>query len=66
MSHQCPAPGCHERVPERLLACRPHWASLPAPLRVEVNDAWQERQRTGDEDRHLAAVGDALRYWLAR
>jgi hypothetical protein len=64
--HPCPAPSCPERVTENLLACRAHWAQLPAPLRVEVNDAWQERQKTGETGRHYAAVAEAVRYWLAR
>lgn len=27
-THRCPAPDCTIQVPDRLLACPPHWAAL--------------------------------------
>ena len=62
MSHRCPSPGCPTRVSEDMLACKGHWMQLPAPIRLAVNDTWA--RRASDPDAHLAAVAEALRYFL--
>lgn len=35
-THRCPKPGCTIQVPNRLLACRPHWYELSAPVREAI------------------------------
>lgn len=49
--HACPKRGCPRRLPRHILACRPHWWSIPYPLRRELMSAW----RTGDTPAYLAA-----------
>lgn len=60
-THECPAPGCEERVAFRLFACRRHWYALPFHLRHELNAAW----RRGDFAHH-ARIRDACVDFLAR
>lgn len=40
-THECPAPGCTERVPTHRLACPTHWYAIPADLRGELWDAYR-------------------------
>lgn len=48
-------------VPTSQFACRPHWFSIPKPLRDEIWDAYREEWLS---DRHVAAM-DAARAFLA-
>lgn len=41
-THECPAPGCAERVPFERFACRSHWYAIPGPLRLELTRAWRD------------------------
>jgi len=54
MNHRCPAPGCDAAVPPEQYACRPHWFSIPKPLRDEL--WWALRSDGGLSDRHIAAM----------
>lgn len=38
-------PGCEKPIKWDVFMCRQHWYQVPAPLRRDVNDSWQERQR---------------------
>lgn len=40
-THECPYPGCTERLPRHLLACRPHWRIVPGSTKYVVVDAWK-------------------------
>lgn len=37
-SHQCPAPGCSERISNRIFACRPHWGMLFRKTQRDIYD----------------------------
>jgi hypothetical protein len=41
-THACPAPNCEQRVPFHVLACRPHWFSIPKPIRDRLNAEYSE------------------------
>jgi len=41
--HECPAPGCTERVDFSMFACQRHWFSIPKPLRDEIWRTWRKR-----------------------
>lgn len=52
--HECPAPGCTERVPSRMYACRRHWYSIPPELRSRL---WRAVKGPGIGSReHFAAM----------
>jgi hypothetical protein len=62
---RCPGPGpCQQRVPARLLGCRPHWRTVSPPARSRVWSTWRARQRRpGDPQAMLAhqhAIRDAI------
>lgn len=57
-THECPAPGCTLQMPRSTLACRAHWASLPANIRGAVTRAW--RNVDNDLDAYLAARQEAV------
>lgn len=46
MTHKCPKDGCGIDMPDHLLACRPHWYSIPRPVRYEITYAWKAFQKT--------------------
>jgi hypothetical protein len=46
MSHKCHAHDCNVQVPPSMFMCRPHWFSLPKPVRDAI---WRE-YRPGQED----------------
>lgn len=37
----CDAPGCTSTVRRGILMCRPHWFSLPKPLRDAISESWK-------------------------
>jgi hypothetical protein len=47
MSHQCPANGCGQTMPDHMLMCRPHWYMTPRPLRTAVWDAYRDGAGVG-------------------
>lgn len=51
LTHECPAPGCTAQLPFHILACKPHWASIPGPLKNAITRHWHR----GDLDEYLAA-----------
>ncbi|HEY2936938.1 MAG TPA: hypothetical protein VGJ25_10075 [Gaiellaceae bacterium] len=57
-THECPAPGCAERVPFERFACPAHWFSIPKPLRDELWHAW----RFGTVADHLRARAACVAY----
>lgn len=60
VSHQCPADGCAEVVPDQLLFCRKDWYLVPRPIRDAVTRAYAGGEGLGtDALRHAqdAAVG---------
>ena len=56
--HKCPAPGCEVMCPRSILACRPHWFSIPSDIRARVNRTW----RSGDIGDYLEAREDAVSF----
>ena len=40
--HRCPGPRCTAQVPDKYLACAPHWASVPAPVQRAVYAALRD------------------------
>lgn len=63
-SHTCPEPRCEIQVPSNQLACRPHWYSIPKPLRDELWAAYREDGQ--GSERHLAAVDACVAYLEGR
>lgn len=57
--HDCPWPGCTERVPRHLWGCKAHWFALPRALRDRCSGAW----RAGDVRAHVEAL-EAIDEWL--
>jgi hypothetical protein len=41
MSHQCPWPGCKEKVAANMWGCRHHWYRLPNNLRSWIGRAYR-------------------------
>ncbi len=58
-SHECPGRGCKQRVTAHMLACRPHWYMIPAPLRAAVWAAWRDGAGAGSLE-HTAAITAAV------
>lgn len=50
MSHQCPADGCAEVVPDEMLFCRRDWYRVPRPLRAAVLRAYAGGEGLGSEE----------------
>lgn len=61
-THECPAPGCTERVARAQLACRPHWYSIPPEIRSRVWSGF----RSSDAARHNQAMADAISFLRSR
>lgn len=40
MERPCPIPGCKAQTKPGHLMCKPHWFSVPQPLRAAVNRTW--------------------------
>lgn len=40
--HKCPVPLCREKVPPRLLMCRPHWRLVPTFVKDLVFESFQQ------------------------
>jgi hypothetical protein len=59
-THQCPAPQCPLRIPNRLLACQLHWYALSKPVRDAIYDT--ARLSILHPDRH-AALDAAREEW---
>lgn len=59
MSHQCPRPGCTQRVPTDQYACRSDWYALPADIRTAIWRAW----RRGDVEAHYLARKQAAQWY---
>lgn len=38
--HACMWPGCEVAVPAHVWGCDPHWATLPADLKLEIRRTW--------------------------
>lgn len=61
-AHQCPAPGCTTMVPKAMLACRPHWFSIPSEIRSRLWAAY----RSKDSVKHAQALSDAVSFLHAK
>lgn len=58
-SHLCPANGCRQPVSPDRLMCRPHWYTVPKPLRDAVWTTWQSGAGAGTAA-HTAAILAAI------
>ncbi len=65
MTHKCPKDGCGIDMPTHLLACRPHWYSIPRPVRDEINYAWKQFQKAERDDLGVLRLAQK-RYVAAR
>lgn len=65
MTHKCPKDGCGIDMPTQLLACRPHWYSIPRPVRDEINYAWKLFQKASRDDLGVLRLAQK-RYVAAR
>ena len=59
MPHNCPAPACKRRVADHMLMCKPHWYQVPAPLRRDLWNAWQDGAGAGTAE-HRDAIRAAI------
>lgn len=57
--HNCPWPGCSQRVPRHLWGCKAHWYRVPRELRNQCTSAW----RSGSLGEHMEAL-EAIDDWL--
>lgn len=55
---RCPGKGCTKPIGGDQVACRPHWFSLPKPLRDRI---WSLYRREQGSDAHREAVFEAVR-----
>lgn len=62
MSHKCPKDNCGIDMPDHLLACRPHWYSIPRPIRDEVNRTFKNLEKARDRGGTLQT---AVREYMA-
>lgn len=58
-THECPYPGCQQRVPFEQLACRRHWYMVPKPLRDALWRAW----RSDDMAEHSRVREEIVQFW---
>jgi len=67
MKHECHHPTCSLEVPPRLLACRPHWFSLPKRLRDAIWAAYRPGQETDKQPStaYLDAYQACQQWWLS-
>jgi hypothetical protein len=64
-THPCPG-GCGGHVSRARLSCKPCWLRLPADIRAEVTDAYDQRWRDPDgRIRHADALTAASRWYRA-
>lgn len=52
---------CRKPIDRSRLACPPHWAMLPAPLKGAIVSTYRDRNMTA----YAANVGEADRIWQA-
>jgi hypothetical protein len=55
--HNCPAPGCHHRVPFDRFACKNHWFTIPQLLRARL---WREWDENPGGDSYFAVRAECL------
>jgi hypothetical protein len=53
-AHECPVGGCDKDVSYSMLMCRPHWYSVPKPLRNALYRAWNYGQGAGSVEHNSA------------
>lgn len=63
MSHKCPKDNCGIDMPDHLLACRPHWYSIPMHIRNDVNRTW--KQLTKASQTGQSSIEGAQREYMA-
>lgn len=56
--HDCPKVGCGKRLPFEILACKPHWLSLPPRLRASITRSWS----SGEMERYLKHRAEAVAF----
>jgi len=61
-THRCPGRNqrgepCPHEVPFHIFACKPHWFSIPAPLRGRL---WREWDENPGEDSYFAVRAECL------
>ena len=57
--HQCPVGGCQQDVRADRLMCRPHWYTVPKPLRDIVWATWRSGEAASSIE-HMAAIRVAI------
>jgi hypothetical protein len=64
--HECHWPGCKVQVPPAVWGCRPHWYTLPKPLRDAIWRAYRPGQEeTGTPSREYLDAATAVQAWIA-
>lgn len=63
--HTCHWPGCKTQVPPAMWGCKPHWFSLPRPLRNKIWATYQPGQEiTGRPSRQYVSAALEVRRWI--
>lgn len=64
--HRCHWPGCNARVPPAAWGCRPHWFTLPKPIRDQIWAAYRIGQETTTSpSRDYLNAALAAQAWIA-
>ena len=58
--HTCHAEGCDVEVPPRMFMCKPHWFSLPQPVRAAI---WREYRAGQERDKRPSDRYMAVQRW---
>lgn len=62
--HHCHWPGCTKQVPPAIWGCRPHWFTLPKPLRDRIWAAYRPGQEVSmTPSREYLQVADEVQRW---
>lgn len=65
MRHTCHWPGCEVPVPPAMWGCKPHWFSLPKPLRARIWATYRRGQEiTRDPSSEYIAAALDVQTWI--
>lgn len=64
--HTCHHPTCQKPVSPKMLACKPHWYSLPRELREQIWDRYRPGQEADKRPSttYLATMRECIAFWI--
>lgn len=68
MNHRCHHPTCERPVPPSMLACKPHWFSLPKALRDRIWATYRRGQEVSKDpsDDYMEAFEACQEFWRSK